>query len=212
MLDRKSLRAKFCSPKCKEDARVAERAAARAIARANRKCDWCEGPVPIEASGRARFCSRKCGDAYANHFGKTGAKRRLARWAAWQATNPTCVQCDEPIPDHKRVGTMYCSPACKSRAQSERWLASGKASAYNRQRAYGITREQYDELLAAQGNRCAICGSDEWPGKNRAPHVDHDHGTGKVRGLLCGKCNTGLGQFDDDPTRLAAAIEYLSRT
>jgi hypothetical protein len=64
-------------------------------------------------------------------------------------------------------------------------------------------------MLAAQDERCAICRSPDWPGKDSRPHVDHDHETGRVRGLLCGLCNNGLGQFKDDPARLRAAADYL---
>jgi len=73
---------------------------------------------------------------------------------------------------------------------------------------YGITREQYDLLCESQGGRCAVCTTTT-PGGRGAWAVDHDHRTGKVRGLLCTKCNTGIGLFDDDPVRLRAAIKYL---
>lgn len=78
-----------------------------------------------------------------------------------------------------------------------------------RQYLYGITPEQYAALLAAQDGLCAICRTDAWPGKG--PHVDHAHDTGRVRGILCGGCNNGLGRFADDPARLRAAAEYLER-
>jgi hypothetical protein len=78
-----------------------------------------------------------------------------------------------------------------------------------RQYLYGITPEQYSGMLAAQGGRCAVCRSDQWPGKGSSPHVDHDHATGKVRALLCTNCNNGLGSFGDDPARLRAAAAYL---
>jgi hypothetical protein len=70
-------------------------------------------------------------------------------------------------------------------------------------RRYGITATQFDELLAKQGGVCAICG------RENPEHVDHDHETGKVRGILCFNCNGGLGQFSDNTERLANAIEYL---
>lgn len=79
-----------------------------------------------------------------------------------------------------------------------------------RQYLYGVTPEQYQALLDAQDDRCAVCRSDAWPGKDNRPHVDHDHATGAVRGLLCGRCNTGLGQFQDDPALLRAAVDYLT--
>lgn len=77
-----------------------------------------------------------------------------------------------------------------------------------RQYLYGLTPDQYDELLASQEGRCAICRT-ETPGGKGGWHVDHDHATGKVRGLLCDNCNNGLGRFADDPIRIQRAIDYL---
>jgi hypothetical protein len=74
---------------------------------------------------------------------------------------------------------------------------------------YGLTEQMYADMLAAQGDACAVCRSDRWPGQHNVPHVDHDHDTGKVRGLLCGKCNLAIGQMDDDAQRLRAAADYL---
>lgn len=74
--------------------------------------------------------------------------------------------------------------------------------------SFGITLKQYDEMLDAQGSRCAICGkTPEDNGRRLA--VDHDHNTGEIRGLLCVSCNMGLGKFGDDPTLIAKAIAYL---
>lgn len=74
-------------------------------------------------------------------------------------------------------------------------------------RKYGLTLNGFDQLLASQGDRCAIC-------KTEAPrghgwHVDHCHRTGNTRGVLCHSCNVGLGHFGDDPDRLRAAASYL---
>lgn len=78
---------------------------------------------------------------------------------------------------------------------------------------YGITVERYDEMLAAQGGKCAICGSPDGrgghPGYGLTFCVDHDHETQALRGLLCHPCNRGLGQFRDDPDLLRAALAYL---
>lgn len=69
--------------------------------------------------------------------------------------------------------------------------------------SYGLTYEQLTELRRA--GCCAICGS------TGRLYVDHDHSSGKVRGMLCNPCNTGLGKFGDDPARLLTAIAYLER-
>jgi Recombination endonuclease VII len=72
---------------------------------------------------------------------------------------------------------------------------------------YGITGEQYDALLEAQGGRCAICGNR--PRKQRLA-VDHDHATGEVRGLLCKRCNHNLlGAAHENTAILQRAIDYL---
>ncbi|MGH8986882.1 MAG: endonuclease VII domain-containing protein [Acidimicrobiia bacterium] len=74
-------------------------------------------------------------------------------------------------------------------------------------RTFGLTLEDYELLLAPQLGGCAICG--EAPGKISL-HVDHDHESGEVRGLLCFRCNGGLGQFKEQPTRLLRAADYLT--
>jgi hypothetical protein len=82
---------------------------------------------------------------------------------------------------------------------------------------YGMEPEEYEALLASQGNACAICGTDTPVGRGTW-HVDHDHAccptSGEscgdcVRGILCSRCNTALGGFQDDPKILLAAIDYL---
>ena len=76
---------------------------------------------------------------------------------------------------------------------------------YQRVSNYGVTPEMYQAMLDAQDNCCAICGEPF----TKSAHVDHCHASGKVRALLCGGCNRGLGQFKDDPERLTAAATYL---
>jgi hypothetical protein len=72
---------------------------------------------------------------------------------------------------------------------------------------YGLEPEQYKVMHEAQQGKCAICS--EEPKTKRGLHVDHDHETGKVRGLLCHGCNVALGSFKEDVTLLNKAIEYL---
>ena len=78
----------------------------------------------------------------------------------------------------------------------------------SRIRLYGIDVSDYDRMLEEQGGGCYICGKK--PTK-RALDIDHDHKTGKVRGLLCSNHNRGIGLLDDDISLLARAIQYLAR-
>lgn len=77
---------------------------------------------------------------------------------------------------------------------------------------YGITIAEYNEMLVSQDMGCAICGS-LTPKRKGSEHlvVDHCHDSGEVRGLLCYKCNVGLGSFEDDLTLLIKAAGYLEK-
>ena len=75
-------------------------------------------------------------------------------------------------------------------------------------RHYGVGIEAYDYFFNKQNGLCAICGLP--PGK-KGFHIDHDHKTGKIRGLLCVCCNLGLGGFRDNPNILQNAIKYLEK-
>jgi len=77
---------------------------------------------------------------------------------------------------------------------------------------HGMTVGQYDEILSVQGGGCAICGTTDPGGQNGRFCVDHDHSTGRIRGLLCNMCNWGLGQFRDDVELMTSAIRYLEGT
>lgn len=109
--------------------------------------------------------------------------------------------------------TSYCK-RCNSESGKVQYKRSQqRVQIRNRQRllsTYGLTTESYNELLHAQQLCCAICGTQQSGHTNTEKlSVDHDHDTGKVRGLLCHRCNRGLGHFSDDPALLEAAIHYL---
>jgi len=121
-----------------------------------------------------------------------------------------CYQC---LSDRARVKYAISDKIAKReynkkyRETNKRHIESGKLFA-----KYGITLDQYDEMLEAQGSVCAICKGAQKSGKNGAVQrfaVDHDHITGKVRGLLCTNCNTALGKFQDNVEILNIAIAYL---
>jgi hypothetical protein len=106
----------------------------------------------------------------------------------------------------KYINQKYCGKCLfivrKARADIEH--------ARNIARKYGITGEQYLALHKFQGGRCAICR--RATGRTRRLCVDHDHKTGKVRGLLCRPCNSMLGHLRDDPDAFRRAALYLEAT
>jgi hypothetical protein len=119
--------------------------------------------------------------------------------------------CDKPAEDFPRNkngpdGRHWNCRVCHRAQQRESRERSGGARKYHLKRRYGLTLQEFDGLLADQGLLCPICL------ERPAVHVDHDHSTGKVRGILCEMCNGGLGQFRDNPETIRSAIEYLGRT
>lgn len=89
----------------------------------------------------------------------------------------------------------------------------GSSRQYHVKKTYGMTLTDYNILLEQQGGRCMICKRTD-PAKKGTKnfYIDHDHKTGKVRGLLCHFCNTGLGYFGDSVETLQRAQDYLNGT
>jgi hypothetical protein len=124
---------------------------------------------------------------------------------------------------HLYAGEPACDACLKGSAAEEkesRVQDPEKALRNSLWNKYRMTLEDYRALLSAQGGKCAVCGVDAPTDfRTRRFHVDHDHACcptskkscGKcVRGLLCHACNTGLGNFQDNPERLLAAVAYLT--
>jgi len=82
-----------------------------------------------------------------------------------------------------------------------------RANEYLKERRYGITQEDFNNMLVEQNNMCKICNSEFKNTKDT--HIDHCHNTNKVRGLLCNGCNLALGQFGDNTDIMSMAIKYL---
>lgn len=80
---------------------------------------------------------------------------------------------------------------------------------WNLRKSYGIGLAEYEAMLVFQGGRCGVCRATSADSVNRHLHVDHDHETGAIRGLLCSHCNRALGNVRDDPQRLRALADYL---
>lgn len=100
----------------------------------------------------------------------------------------------------------WCKPCLAEHARTPKRKTS--KTKWKLKARYGITVEQYDEILENQSSRCCICGihNDDL---SDSLCVDHDHNTGKVRGLLCRPCNLALGNMRDNPKLLHKAAEYL---
>lgn len=118
---------------------------------------------------------------------------------------------ENPEPAKERVRNWQAENPERVAEYRQRYNAKPERRAQNRRghlaRKYGITPEQYDEMLAGQGGGCAICGRPPRP--DISLHVDHDHATGAIRGLSCFRCNNALGDFDDDINLLESAVRYL---
>lgn len=127
----------------------------------------------------------------------------------------TCSTCkiDKPeiefYEDRRINGRRYCCKDC-STAYVKLWRLDNpeNARATQLRRDYGMPMSDYQKLLVSQGGVCAIC---KRAGTRRALAVDHNHSTRKIRGLLCGKCNTALGLLQDSPEFLRAAADYIER-
>lgn len=105
-------------------------------------------------------------------------------------------------------------PKCKdcNAILHKKWASKNPSSSRirNLKSKYGLSAEDYSMLLQSQGGGCAICRRTKDPVK-KSLHVDHDHQTGKVRGVLCSLCNKGLGFFADNLKLLRNAADYLER-
>jgi hypothetical protein len=106
----------------------------------------------------------------------------------------------------------HCKECTKSRVTEKYKEDPSLYREQHLQRSYGIGRNDYDNLLKEQDNKCAICNSSDPKGKHNNNYfpVDHCHTTGKVRGLLCHNCNTALGLVGDNIDTLHKMIEYLN--
>ncbi|KAB2348952.1 endonuclease VII domain-containing protein [Actinomadura rudentiformis] len=168
--------------------------------------------------GLALYCrecfGRRNAASYRGGQEKLGKKTRpYRRYSAVPEGMKYCPQCREVKP-LKAFGrnratksglAAYCRPCHTATMAEIKQRTHGSERNYLLKLRYGITEQEVAQMAARQGGLCAICLS------GAAKHVDHDHKTGKVRGLLCFSCNGALGQFGDDPRRMRAAAAYLER-
>lgn len=101
---------------------------------------------------------------------------------------------------------VCCNADCKDRLARDPLLNRR----HHLRRKFGIDHKRYEEILSGQGGGCAICGSTLSRNGQRLA-IDHDHETGVIRGVLCDKCNRGIGLLNDSPELLQRAREYLMK-
>jgi hypothetical protein len=161
--------------------------------RPDAECEACKARIPAPKSGRMPRWCKSCRAAAED----VRARKRVAV--------RRCYKCQQPVPEAARKPGYTVCDNCRAERPRDR-------RAYERQRVlrkYGLTQEQYDQLLAGQGGRCPACGTDEPGAKGWC--IDHDHATGRVRALLCMRCNTMEGLADNDPAVLRALADWLER-
>ena len=121
-----------------------------------------------------------------------------------QRKERSCLACLQPFVP-QQVAQFYCSTECLNTTTVK--------YDYNIRAKYDIGADDVAKRLQEQGGKCAVCGCVGVPSATkRFWHVDHDHATGEVRGILCPRCNRALGLFKDDVSVLMAAIRYLTKT
>lgn len=204
--------AMYCSAVCRSDARSRRQSeiglgklrAPVPTQPRDKHCSACKRRKALDEFGK----NRSMPDGHAAHC--TACKRRMSaesrerhretlrlRQQEWRKNNlELAKQLDRDRYAENKSGRRHYSRARRLRAN------------------YGITLEQFDQMAAEQKYACAICGEHPAPvGKHNRDtlNVDHDHSTGKVRGLLCVSCNLGLGNFGENPARLLRAMDYLAR-
>jgi len=122
-----------------------------------------------------------------------------------------CPQCHKEFISN-RPDKKYCRKQCRKAASQKRNNSTKRWRKKKRwkNRGINITYQEYNDLLNKQEGKCAICKKHYSEVIQSVLQVDHNHSTGKIRSLLCGSCNMGLGFFKENQQILKQAIEYLN--
>jgi hypothetical protein len=156
--------------------------------------------------------------AYQRKWRSAHAEQENARNAAWRAANPEEVKAESAA--YRRTHPEEAGAWARAHPEESRRLVitwnkahPGYASSQARRRNYGMTQEEYDAMLEKQHGKCACCGRSNSGSANSRAYaplfVDHDHKTGKVRGLLCHQCNIALGMLGDSEERIRQLLDYV---
>jgi hypothetical protein len=169
--------------------------------------------LTVKDSKRMKTCS-KCGESKPLALFQQRNGRPLGQVRSWcrpcEALRARIRREQDPEKHRAAVREWGARNPDKRRARLESWHKANPEmkKVYRRRELYGTDGVA---LLQEQGGACAICNTDLAALPSRRRHVDHCHGTGKVRGWLCNDCNLGLGRFQDAPDRLRSAIAYLEK-
>lgn len=132
----------------------------------------------------------------------------IRRGEIYEFYKKICRRCEhERRAEHRRMHRGRENAARRRNSTYVKYRSS------NLKKNYGLSIADYEAMLKAQNFQCAVCGREDnenhRSGRKIPLVVDHDHETGKVRGLLCGSCNRGLGDFRESVTAMVRAIRYL---
>jgi hypothetical protein len=189
-----------------------------------KRCRDCDQDKPLEdfspakksSDGRTTYC-RACLRLRHQRYRDARNGGQLGRRSAARASSPDvkwCPGCRQELRRDdfgrnraSRDGlTSYCKPCHNAKSKETYTRLYGSTRDYHLKRRYGLTSADVEAMIEQQGGVCAIC-------QERPPqHVDHDHVSGRVRGVLCSCCNQALGNARDRTDILRSAIDYLERT
>lgn len=146
--------------------------------------------------------------AVAKQWVADNRERSNALHRRWHRENPEKVA--KIMERHKQKDPGHSTRYSRRWAEKHPERAKAKARRSSLRFHYGITPEQFSATMASQGGLCAICSREISESRKRSAHQDHHHASGRLRGILCAKCNLGLGAFCDSPELLRSAIDYLA--
>lgn len=173
-------------------------------------CAYC-GRVflPTKNDIRIKYCSKDCCrmDREKNHYMEQYYSANKEKWESKQRTLE--YKQEKNRKRRERYANDSAFRAKKKEEVHNYYQNNPDVRLNQRLKKFGINLNEYRRILKEQGGKCAICGSEIGDVMGNRLYVDHDHVSGKVRGLLCSKCNFGLGNFNDDIELMKKAIKYL---
>lgn len=177
-------------------------------------CTKCREQKPVSdfakdkgrKDGYYSWCN-DCSRAKSNAWRLAHPEQHAATLAKWRKNNPDRIA-QYARNHYSKNPELYAGYSRAYRERNPEKVKLRARIAHLRDK-HGMTVDEYEAMWDAQKGVCAICGGGE---VKRLLAVDHCHETGRIRGLLCSDCNVGLGQFRDDPKRLARAIRYLKKS